>query len=68
MKFLFCTAEEDGEDEILADDTGDQPLYNKLTMPEVVVSLDGSDEFLKQRVMNLPQSVVEGTHNTEEGE
>ena len=35
---------------------------------EVVVSLDAPDEFLKTRVMNLPESVVAGTHNTEEGE
>ena len=34
---------------------------------EVVVSLEAADEFLKNRVMNLPESVVAGTHNTEEG-
>lgn len=34
---------------------------------EVVVSLDATDDFLKARVMNLPESVVAGTHNTEEG-
>ena len=31
------------------------------------MSLDAGDEFLKNRVMNLPESVVAGTHNTEEG-
>ena len=36
-------------------------------MPEWVISLDANDDFLKQRVMNLPESVVAGTHNTEEG-
>ena len=36
-------------------------------MPEVVISLDAADEFLKDRVMNLPQAVVKGTHNTEKG-
>ena len=36
-------------------------------MPKVVTTLDASDEFLKERVMNLPQAEVEGTHNTEEG-
>lgn len=41
--------------------------YNKTIMPEVVVSLEASDEFLRERVMNLPQILVEGTHNTEEG-
>ena len=34
---------------------------------EVVVSLDAGDDFLKQRVMNLPESEVAGTHNTEDG-
>ncbi|XP_020618857.1 adenylate kinase 7-like [Orbicella faveolata] len=34
---------------------------------EVVASLEAPDEFLKNRVMNLPESVVAGTHNTEEG-
>lgn len=29
--------------------------------------MDASDDFLKSRVMNLPESVVAGTHNTEEG-
>ena len=64
-----CLAEEQGEDELLAaaDEGEDPPPYNKLTMPEVVVSLDAGDDFLKQRVMNLPQSQVEGTHNTEDG-
>ena len=32
-----------------------------------MVSLEAPDEFLKNRVMNLPESVVAGTHNTEEG-
>ncbi|XP_027042544.1 adenylate kinase 7-like [Pocillopora damicornis] len=60
-KELFAAEEgEEGEE--------DSPLsYDKLIMPEVVVSLDAPDEFLKTRVMNLPESVVAGTHNTEEG-
>ncbi|XP_073248934.1 adenylate kinase 7-like [Porites lutea] len=60
-KELFAADEgEEGEE--------DSPLsYDKLIMPEVVVSLDAPDEFLKNRVMNLPESVVAGTHNTEEG-
>ncbi len=31
------------------------------------MSLDAPDDFLKTRVMNLPESLVAGTHNTEEG-
>ena len=69
--FTVCwlAADEQGEDELLAaaDQGEEPPLYNRLTMPEVVISLDAGDEFLKQRVMNLPQSQVEGTHNTEDG-
>lgn len=63
-------ADEQGEDELLAaaNEGEEPPLYNRLTMPEVVISLDAGDEFLKQRVMNLPQRQVEGTHNTEDGE
>ena len=34
---------------------------------ELVVSLDADNEFLKDRVINLPQTQVTGTHNTEEG-
>lgn len=60
-KELFAAEEgEEGEE--------DSPInYDKQIMPEVVVSLDAPDEFLKTRVMNLPESVVAGTHNTEEG-
>jgi len=32
-----------------------------------VVSLTGTDDFLKHRVINLPENVVSGTHNNEEG-
>ena len=33
---------------------------------EFVISLDASDEFLKERVMNLPEVQVAGTHNSED--
>ena len=36
-------------------------------MPEVVVCLEADDDFLRIRIMNLPENVVAGTHNTEEG-
>jgi len=48
------------------DDEAPRPEFNPLLMPEVVVSLDADDEYLKNRVMNLPESVVSGTHNTED--
>ena len=34
---------------------------------EFVISLNASDEFLRNRVMHLPEASVTGTHNTEEG-
>ncbi len=43
------------------------PVFDKLTMPEVVISLEAPDDFLKKRVMNLPEGLVAGTHNNEEG-
>ncbi|XP_019850545.1 PREDICTED: adenylate kinase 7-like isoform X1 [Amphimedon queenslandica] len=49
------------------DDDGEQDPYNKALMPELVVSLDADNAFLKERVINLPQSQVAGTHNNEEG-
>ena len=62
---LFCnvSAEDDEEPEEAAKGGS----YNKLIMPEFVVSLESTDEFLKKRIMNLPESEVVGTHNTEEG-
>ncbi|KAM5176828.1 adenylate kinase 7 isoform 2-T2 [Callospermophilus lateralis] len=33
---------------------------------QFVCSLDASDEFLKERVMNLPETVVAGTHYTQD--
>lgn len=66
LTYYPSIAEEDAEDdeEISGDNLAH---YNKLIMPTVVISLDATDEFLKERVMNLPQAVVEGTHNTEKG-
>ena len=40
--------------------------YDRLIMPRLVVSLEASDEFLRERVINLPEIVVVGTHNTDE--
>lgn len=42
-----------------------QASFDKTIMPEFVINLEAVDDFLKQRVMNLPESVVTNTHNTE---
>lgn len=61
-KELFVSSEEDADP-----DDADKPNYETRIMPEMVVHLDAPDEFLKERVMALPEQVVHGTHNTEEG-
>lgn len=35
-------------------------------LPELVVVLEASDEFLKERIMNLPEKEIQNTHYTEE--
>ncbi|NWH67251.1 KAD7 kinase, partial [Geococcyx californianus] len=40
------------------------PECNKLIIPEFVVSLTASDEFLINRIINLPERIVAGTHFT----
>ncbi|GFO41343.1 adenylate kinase 7-like [Plakobranchus ocellatus] len=59
-KDLF--ANEDDEEEAAE---GAAATYDRSIMPEFVIHLDATDEFLKERVMNLPEAVVSGTHNTE---
>ncbi|XP_068538958.1 adenylate kinase 7 isoform X2 [Anas acuta] len=61
-KELFNLEDEDEEEEI----KGKIPKCDKLITPEFVVSLTASDEFLKNRIINLPESVVAGTHYTQD--
>ncbi|CAF3511735.1 unnamed protein product [Rotaria socialis] len=49
--------EEEGEDK--------KPPVNERIIPEYVIILDASNEYLRQRIMHLPEKVVAGTHNTE---
>ncbi|KAI1895313.1 hypothetical protein AGOR_G00105010 [Albula goreensis] len=42
------------------------PPFNKNIIPEFVLSLNATDAFLKDRVLNLPESAVEGTHYTQD--
>jgi hypothetical protein len=43
--------------------------YNSIAFPyvEFVFVLNAADHILKERVLNLPEAVVAGTHNNEEG-
>nr|KAF6498873.1 adenylate kinase 7 [Molossus molossus] len=59
--------EEDDEDEDEEEEMkGKMSPFDKLIIPEFVCALDASDEFLKFRVMNLPESVVAGTHYSQD--
>ncbi|CAF4412150.1 unnamed protein product, partial [Adineta steineri] len=42
-----------------------KPPVNEQIIPEHVVILEASNDFLRQRIMHLPEKVVAGTHNTE---
>ncbi|NXX34118.1 KAD7 kinase, partial [Nicator chloris] len=45
---------------------GKMPKFNEIIIPEFIFSLTASDEFLINRVLNLPESEVAGTNYTEE--
>uniref|UniRef100_UPI003AACC047 adenylate kinase 7-like n=1 Tax=Centroberyx gerrardi TaxID=166262 RepID=UPI003AACC047 len=53
-KELFYAEEDEPEDE-----RSKIPPYNKKIIPEFVLCLDASDAFLKDRVLNLPERLVE---------
>ncbi|KAM6201573.1 adenylate kinase 7 [Rhynchocyon petersi] len=61
-KDLFSQEEEEEEEEI----RGKLSPFDKLITPEFVCVLDASDEFLKERVMNLPENMVAGTHYSQD--
>ncbi|CAD5122064.1 DgyrCDS10516 [Dimorphilus gyrociliatus] len=60
-KDLFANEDEDAEEETGA------IKYDKTITPEFVISLQADDEFLRNRVMNLPESVVVQNHTDEKG-
>ncbi|KAM3919809.1 adenylate kinase 7 isoform 2-T2 [Leptodactylus fuscus] len=51
---------EEGEEE--EESRSKAPRFDKTITPDYVISLDATDEFLKNRVINLPESTVAGTH------
>ncbi|KAG8449128.1 hypothetical protein GDO86_015978 [Hymenochirus boettgeri] len=61
-KELFNLEEREEEDEA----RGKAPPFDKTITPDFVFSLDASDEYLKNRVINLPESIVAGTHYAQE--
>ncbi|XP_012326692.2 adenylate kinase 7 [Aotus nancymaae] len=61
-KDLFNQDNEEDEDEV----RGRMFPFDKAIIPEFVCALDASDEFLKERVINLPESIVAGTHYSQD--
>ncbi|XP_071878435.1 adenylate kinase 7 [Bombus fervidus] len=51
-------------DEELGEDAEIDTMHS--IMPELVVSLEASDEFLKERIIQRPEKEIQGTHYTEE--
>lgn len=61
-KQLFAVDDEEEEEE------GKEELqYDKKIMPEFVICLTSSDDYLRKRIMNMPEKEVSNTHNTEDG-
>jgi len=59
----------EGEQQVTehAEEEAPKDVLNAEKVPEFVVRLEGSDEFLKARTKGLPEENVVGTHFTEEG-
>lgn len=70
-KELFApdeTQEEEEEPEtVQGEEEPKEPKFHKLITPDIIIKLDASDDFLSRRIMNLPEKLVQDTHNTEEG-
>ncbi|NXM80679.1 KAD7 kinase, partial [Oenanthe oenanthe] len=45
---------------------GKMPKFNQIIIPEFIFSLTASDEFLTNRIINLPEMKIAGTGYTEE--
>jgi len=58
---LLSQGEDEGGD---SEETG-TAAYDKNLMPELLLTFSADDAFLRERIINLPESVVTGTHNTE---
>ncbi|XP_074765377.1 adenylate kinase 7 isoform X2 [Athene noctua] len=61
-KDLFNLESENEEEGI----KGKIPKCDELITPEFVISLSASDEFLINRIINLPERIVAGTHYTQD--
>jgi len=68
--FLLPAPVKEGETQVTETAEEQAPpkeVLNAEKVPEFVVRLEGSDEFLKARTKGLPEESIAGTHFTEEG-
>jgi len=65
---LFLISEESLEEveEEFMDENIEGRNINTAILPELVVVLEASDEFLKERIINRPEREIQNTHYTEE--
>lgn len=54
------------EEEEFEDNNIELRNTNIAILPELVVVLEASDEFLKERIINLSEKEIQNTHYTEE--
>lgn len=68
-KNLFESDRDDEEIGETESDISDNTLIgtNRQIMPELVIVLEASDEFLIERVIRLPEKEIQRTHYNEEG-
>ncbi|XP_077272220.1 adenylate kinase 7 isoform X2 [Temnothorax americanus] len=65
---LFLISEESLEvaEEKFVDENVEEVRNDAAILPELVVVLEASDEFLKERIINRPEREIQNTHYTEE--
>ncbi|XP_018338500.1 PREDICTED: adenylate kinase 7-like [Trachymyrmex septentrionalis] len=65
---LFLISKDDLEEieEKFMDDNVEIRNVNTAILPELIIVLEASDEFLKERIINLPEREIQNTHYTEE--
>lgn len=65
---LFMVSEESLKEieEKFVDENVEIRNVDTAILPELVVVLEASDEFLKERIINRPEREIQNTHYTEE--
>ncbi|KYM99929.1 Putative adenylate kinase 7, partial [Cyphomyrmex costatus] len=65
-KNLFLIDDLEKIKEKFTDDNVEMKNVNTMILPELIVVLEASDEFLKERIINRPEREIQNTHYTEE--